>query len=124
MASFHRRGYGFSNQFTVKATAKKMAKSIVGNSMRRSHPLCRGDVARVTRRSEPEEATARQPWWGRQRRRPRSAPRLQGLDQLGKDLVHVTHDAAIGHREDGGVLVLVDGHDVLRALHAHEVLRG
>src|SRR5271154_4556820 len=47
MASFHKRGYGFSSQFAVKATAKKMAKSIVGNSMPGSHPLFR---ERTTRR--------------------------------------------------------------------------
>src|SRR6202035_3693525 len=100
MANFHRRGYGFSSQFAVKATAKKMAKSIVGNSMRRSHPLFRGDVSGFTPRSEPEEATARQTRWGRPRRRPRSAPGLQGLDQLREDLVDVTDDAEVGDGED------------------------
>ena len=44
MESFHRRGYGFSSQFTVNATAKKMAKSVVGNSMRREHLRFEGDA--------------------------------------------------------------------------------
>ena len=33
MDSFHHPAYGLSSQFTVKATAKKMAKSIVGKSI-------------------------------------------------------------------------------------------
>ena len=49
---------------------------------------------------------------------------LQGLDQLGQDLVDVADDAEVGDREDRRLLVLVDGDDVLRALHAHHVLRG
>ena len=34
MDSFHGTGYGLGSQFTVKAMAKKMAKSNVGKSMR------------------------------------------------------------------------------------------
>jgi hypothetical protein len=34
MDSFHATGYGLVSQFTVKAMAKKMAKSKVGKSMR------------------------------------------------------------------------------------------
>src|SRR5271170_2485906 len=34
MDSFHATGYGLVSQFTVKAMAKKMAKSNVGKSMR------------------------------------------------------------------------------------------
>src|SRR5580704_7372948 len=34
MDSFHQPAYGLRSQFTVKAMAKKMAKSIVGKSMR------------------------------------------------------------------------------------------
>jgi hypothetical protein len=34
MKSFHQRGNGFSSQLAVKTTAKKMAKSVVGNNMR------------------------------------------------------------------------------------------
>src|SRR5882724_9798189 len=45
-------------------------------------------------------------------------PGLQGLDELGEDLVDVAHDAEVGHREDRRLGVLVDGDDVLRALHA------
>ena len=33
MKSFHDRGYGLRSQFAVKTTAKKMAKSVVGNSI-------------------------------------------------------------------------------------------
>ncbi len=43
---------------------------------------------------------------------------------FGMHLVHVAHDAEVGDLEDRGVLVLVDGHDVLRVLHAHHVLGG
>ena len=35
MESFHAPGYGLRSQFTVKATAKKMAKSMVGKSIGR-----------------------------------------------------------------------------------------
>ena len=34
MDSFHHPAYGLRSQFTVKATAKKMAKSMVGKSIR------------------------------------------------------------------------------------------
>ena len=47
-----------------------------------------------------------------------------GLDQLRQHLVHVADDAEVGDREDRRLLVLVDGDDVLRALHAHHVLGG
>src|SRR4051794_11632590 len=48
--------------------------------------------------------------------------RLHGLGQLRDDLVEVAHDAEVGELEDRGVRVLVDRHDVLRALHADLVL--
>ena len=38
--------------------------------------------------------------------------------------MEVADDAEVGHPEDGGLLVLVDGDDVGRALHPHQVLRG
>src|SRR5579863_9745283 len=70
MASFHSRGYGFSSQFAVNATAKKMAKSIVGNSMRGSHPLFGKDALRDSQGvKNPAEASAvrtlRRTGWGR-----------------------------------------------------------
>ena len=40
------------------------------------------------------------------------------LDQFRHDLEQVAHDAVIGHAEDGCALVLVDGDDALRILHA------
>ena len=49
---------------------------------------------------------------------------LEGLDEGRQDLVHVAHDAEVGHREDRRLGILVDGDDVLRALHAHQVLGG
>ena len=56
MDSFHRPGYGLSSQFTVKATAKKMAKSMVGKSIgsdQRSAPnvppVARSERARTGR---------------------------------------------------------------------------
>src|SRR3954469_7610144 len=49
-------------------------------------------------------------------------PRLHGLGELRDDLVEVAHDAEVGELEDRGVAVLVDGHDVLRGLHADLVL--
>src|SRR3954469_3569880 len=49
-------------------------------------------------------------------------PRLHGLGQLRDDLVEVADDAEVGELEDRGVRVLVDRHDVLRALHADLVL--
>ena len=48
--------------------------------------------------------------------------RLHGLGQLRHDLVQVADDAEVGELEDRGVRVLVDGHDVLGALHADLVL--
>src|SRR4051812_17500265 len=47
---------------------------------------------------------------------------LHRLGQLGQDLVQVADDAEVRELEDRGVGVLVDGHDVLRGLHAHLVL--
>ena len=38
--------------------------------------------------------------------------------------MHVADDAEVGDAEDGGVGVLVDGHDDAGVLHSHEVLRG
>src|SRR5215218_3338345 len=49
-------------------------------------------------------------------------PRLHGLGELRDDLVEVADDAEVGELEDRGVRVLVDRHDVLRALHADLVL--
>src|SRR4051812_12739669 len=49
-------------------------------------------------------------------------PGLHGLGQLGQDLVQVADHAEVGELEDRGVRVLVDRHDVLRALHADLVL--
>src|SRR4051812_47291220 len=47
---------------------------------------------------------------------------LHRLGQLRQDLVEVADDAEVGELEDRGVGVLVDGHDVLRGLHADLVL--
>src|SRR3954465_3145938 len=47
---------------------------------------------------------------------------LHRLGQLGHDLVEVADDAEVGELEDRGVGVLVDRHDVVRALHADLVL--
>src|SRR5579863_6555790 len=123
MNTFHSRGYGFSSQFPVKATAKKMAKSVVGNSMRASHPLLRGSAPPGYAAYRTWHATAgtaggsRRRWapsGGRRRAgapqpAPGSAARLERLDQLGQDLVDFFFDGYSDHREDGGVLVLVDG---------------
>ena len=49
---------------------------------------------------------------------------LDLLDQLGNDLVQIADDAVGGNVEDGGVLVLVDGDDVLGVLHTGNVLDG
>ncbi len=49
---------------------------------------------------------------------------LEGLDELGEDLVDVADDAEVGDREDRGVGVLVDGDDRSRVLHAHQMLHG
>ena len=46
------------------------------------------------------------------------------LDELGNDLVQIADDAVGGNIEDGGVLVLVDGDDVLGILHTGNVLDG
>ena len=54
----------------------------------------------------------------------RSAPLLEGLDQLGQHLVDVAHHSEVGDGEDGGFLILVDGDDVLGALHTDHVLGG
>src|SRR5277367_4734150 len=53
-----------------------------------------------------------------------SALGLQRLDERREHLVDVAHDPEVGHREDRRLLVLVDGDNVLRALHAHQVLGG
>src|SRR4051794_11283548 len=47
---------------------------------------------------------------------------LHRLGQLRQDLVEVADDPQVGELEDRGVGVLVDGHDVLRGLHADLVL--
>src|SRR5690349_21917238 len=47
---------------------------------------------------------------------------LHGFGELRDDLVEVAHHAEVGELEDRGVGVLVDGHDVLRGLHADLVL--
>src|ERR1700739_370777 len=56
----------------------------------------------------------------------RCTPNLFGLLQFFRkrrhDFEDVADDAVIGNFEDGGVLVLVDGHDGSRALHPHDVL--
>ena len=49
---------------------------------------------------------------------------LDLLDELGNDLVQIADDAVGGNIEDGGVLVLVDGDDVLGILHTGNVLDG
>ncbi len=49
---------------------------------------------------------------------------LQAFGEHGDNLVEVTHDAEVGHLEDGGELVLVDGDDEFALLHAGEVLDG
>src|SRR3954453_1396839 len=48
--------------------------------------------------------------------------RLDGLGELGQDLVQVAHDAQVRELEDRSVRVLVDRDDVLRGLHADLVL--
>ena len=50
--------------------------------------------------------------------------RLDFLNQLGNDLVQIADNAVGGNVEDGGVLVLVDGDDVLGILHTGNVLDG
>ena len=45
-------------------------------------------------------------------------------DRFGNDLVQFADDAVSGNVEDGGVLVLVDGDDVLGVLHTGNVLDG
>src|SRR3954447_8114759 len=47
---------------------------------------------------------------------------LDGLGELGDDLVPVAHDAQVGELEDRRVLILADRDDVLRRLHADLVL--
>src|SRR3954452_8190120 len=49
---------------------------------------------------------------------------LHRVGQLRQDLVEVADDAEVGELEDRRVGVLVDGHDVLRGLHADLVLDG
>ncbi len=44
-----------------------------------------------------------------------SALGFERFDQRREHLVHVAHDAEVGHREDGRFTVLVDGNDVLGA---------
>jgi hypothetical protein len=46
---------------------------------------------------------------------------MQALEQL---LGQVGHEAVVGHLEDGGLGVLVDGDDDLAVLHPCEVLNG
>ncbi len=53
MPSFQGTGYGLSSQFTVKATAKKMAKSMVGKSMARWWVRVAPALALSTRRERP-----------------------------------------------------------------------
>src|SRR4051794_31695792 len=47
---------------------------------------------------------------------------LHRVGQLGQDLVEVADDPEVGELEDRRIGVLVDGHDVLRGLHADLVL--
>src|SRR5882762_38793 len=47
---------------------------------------------------------------------------LQLFGERGHDFEDVTNDAVVGDFEDRRVLILVDGHDGARALHADDVL--
>src|ERR1700722_4796633 len=149
MDSFHQPEYGLRSQFTVKATAKKSAKSMVGKSIGSDQriaptvpPVARSERARIARES-PEwprhsrlnslrPCQHRPPCPNRSGGRPEpgtpgaagSALGLQRLDERRQHLVHVADDAEVGDREDRGLLVLVDGDDVLGALHPHQVLGG
>src|SRR3954464_7155974 len=49
---------------------------------------------------------------------------LDGLGELGQDLVEIADDPEVGELEDRSVRVLVDRHDVLRGLHADLVRDG
>jgi hypothetical protein len=46
------------------------------------------------------------------------------FDEGGNDFEEIADDAVIGDFEDGRVLILVDGGDGARALHAHHMLDG
>ena len=60
----------------------------------------------------------------RNRRSQSSLCCLDLLDQLRHDLEQIAHDAVVSNAEDGSTLVLVDGDDALRILHAGGVLNG
>jgi hypothetical protein len=49
---------------------------------------------------------------------------FQFIDKTRYNLEHVAHDAEVGYVEDRRVLVLVNGDDIFRVLHADEVLNG
>src|ERR1700734_1586116 len=145
MDSFHQPEYGLRSQFTGKAWAKKMARSVVGKSIRCDQRLrrmycrppgsdgharaCGHDPARPGRRSMVEAArpppTIRIPESNPANPRERSgvcdpgtadsALGFERVDERREHLVHVTHDPEVGHREDRRLLVLVDGDDVLGA---------
>ena len=53
-----------------------------------------------------------------------SSALLGGADQLGKDLYTIAHDSEAGVAEDGGVGILVDGHDGLGGRTSRHVLAG
>src|SRR5437016_2643911 len=58
------------------------------------------------------------------RRRLSGVAGFERLDEPRHDLVDVSHHAQVGDGEDGRLAILVDGDDVLGALHPHHVLRG
>src|SRR3972149_2618350 len=49
---------------------------------------------------------------------------FQGLGEGGDEVENIADDAIIGYLEDGGVGILVDGHDGAGTLHSHDVLDG
>ena len=49
---------------------------------------------------------------------------LQTFVQQGNDLVEIAHRTEVGHTEDRGVLVAVDGDDEVGFLHTGQMLDG
>jgi hypothetical protein len=60
IASFQKVGYGLNSQLATKATAKKMAKSMVGKSMGHAGGA-RSSVQRLPRRKAVKRARSSQP---------------------------------------------------------------
>src|SRR6476469_3471115 len=99
MNSFHRTGVGWSSQLARKTTAKKMAKSVVGNSTGRSL-----SSVQVRNAVSPSERYHEDVWNGIRLAPARSLP-FDRARRLRSEVVrHPVHPWNLGHDPAGDAL--------------------